>query len=164
MKPREIVQVSVVVRDIDTSMEQYWKILGIGPWDVYTFNQDRVREFMLYGQPVKEPFSFFLALAHCGSMQFELIQPVSGPSLYESFLKTKGEGLHHIKAEVREDEMAHTIEEFGQEGIEVILSGTFQDDIFSYFDTESTLGLVYEIGNCGAIPPPDRQYPPEAVR
>ena len=94
MSKREIVQLSIVVRDIEKSMEEYWKILGIGPWDIYTFSQETVRDFSLHGQPVKKPFEFMLAVATIGNMQCELIQPVEGSTPYESFLKEKGEGIH----------------------------------------------------------------------
>ncbi|GAH79418.1 unnamed protein product, partial [marine sediment metagenome] len=42
MSKREIVQLCIAVRDIEKSMERYWKVLGIGPWDVYTFSQETV--------------------------------------------------------------------------------------------------------------------------
>jgi len=164
MSKREIVQLCVVVKDIDRSMEKYWNTLGIGPWDVYTFSQETVRDFTLHGQPLTQPFKFMLALATFGQIQFELIQPVEGPSLYESFLKEKGEGIHHIKEKVNDDEIEETVEKFKQKGIEVIQSGKFDEDIFYYFDTKPTLGILYEIGNCGKIPAPDRRYPPDTGR
>jgi len=161
MSEREIVQLSVVVRNIEKSMEKYWKILGIGPWDVYTFSQETIRDFSLYGQPVKKPFKFMLAVATLGNMQFELIQPVEGSTPYESFLKEKGEGIHHIKEKVGDDDMGEVLEKFKQNGIEVILSGKFDEDVFYYLDTGPILGIVYEIGNCGKIRAPKRRYPPD---
>jgi len=90
MGDRRIVQLSIVVRDIEKSMETCWKILGIGPWDVYTFGQETVRDFTLYGEPVEWPFEFILALAMLGDMQWELIQPVKNVPIYEKFLREKG--------------------------------------------------------------------------
>ena len=37
-------QVAVVVRDIDAAMEHYTNDLGIGPWAVYTFGPDWIRD------------------------------------------------------------------------------------------------------------------------
>ncbi|MBA7632085.1 hypothetical protein ES703_39627 [subsurface metagenome] len=161
MSKREIVQLCIAVRDIEKSMERYWKVLGIGPWDVYTFSQETVRDFTLHGQPVKQPFKFMLALATFGNIQFELIQPVEGPTLYESFLKEKGEGFHHIKEKVNDDDIEEVLEKFKQKGIEVIQSGKFDEDVFYYLNTEPTLGIIYEIGNCGKIRAPERRYPPD---
>ncbi|GAJ05011.1 unnamed protein product, partial [marine sediment metagenome] len=117
MSKREIVQLCIAVRDIEKSMERYWKVLGIGPWDVYTFSQETVRDFTLHGQPVKQPFKFMLAVTMLGDIQFELIQPVDGPTLYEGFLKEKGEGFHHIKEKVNDDDIEETLEKFKQKGI-----------------------------------------------
>jgi hypothetical protein len=46
----------------------------------------------------------------------------------------------------------------------VIQSGKFGEDEFAYLDTESTLGIVFEIDNKAAVtrkglPPPDKTYP-----
>ncbi|MBE0479329.1 VOC family protein [Candidatus Aerophobetes bacterium] len=158
---RKIVQICVVVRDIQKSMEKYWKILGIGPWDVHTFSPETVREFTLHGQPMTKPFKFMLAVAMLGDMQFELIQPVEGLSLYENFLKEKGEGFHHIKEKVDDNDIEETLEKFKQRGVDVIVSGKFGEDVFYYLNTEPTLGIIYEIGNCGKTRAPERRYPPD---
>lgn len=160
MSKRKIVQLCIVVRDIEKSMERYWKILDIGPWDVYTFSQETVKDFTLHGQSVKQPFKFILALATLGDIQFELIQPVKGSTPYESFLKEKGEGIHHIKEKVSNDNIEETLKKFKQKGIDIILSGKFDEDVFYYLNTEPILGMIYEIGNCGKIPAPERRYPP----
>jgi len=161
MSERKVMQICAVVRDIQKSMEEYWKILGIGPWNVYTFSPETIREFTLHGQPVKHSFEFIVATAWVGEIQFELVQPVKGPTIYESFLKEKGEGFHHIKEKVDDDEIEETLKKFKEKGINVIQSGKFDEDVFYYLNTEPTLGILYEIGNCGKVRTPERRYPPE---
>ncbi|UCG93808.1 MAG: VOC family protein [Candidatus Aerophobus sp.] len=161
MSERRIVQICAVVRDIQKSMEEYWKILGIGPWNVHTFSPETIREFTLHGKPVKDSFKFIIATTWIGDVQFELIQPVKGPTIYESFLKEKGEGFHHIKEKVDDDAIKETLKKFKEKGIEVIQSGKFDEDVFYYLNTEPTLGIIYEIGNCGKVRTPERRYPPE---
>jgi len=163
MSKREIVQICIVVRDIDRSMEKYWNTLGIGPWDVYTLSPQTVKEFTLHGNPVKD-FEFRLALAMLGDMQWELIQPVKNVPIYEDFLREKGEGIHHIKEKVNDDDLEEILEKFKQKGIGVTVSGKFDEDVFIYLDTEPTLGMIYEIGNCGKIRAPERRYPPDRER
>jgi len=160
VKERKIVQIGILVRDLQKSMERYWETLGIGPWDVYTFSSDTVREFTLYGQSVEAPFKFMIALAKFGGVQFELLQPVEGKTVYDSFLEERGEGLHHIKEKVADGEIEQTLEKYKQKGINVIQSGKCGPDAFYYLNTESRLGIIYEIGNDGEIGPPDRRYPP----
>lgn len=160
MKERKIAQICMVVRDIDASMKRYWEILGVGPWDVHTFNPDTVKEFKMRGEPV-DGFEYIVALANLGEMQLELIQPVRNVPIYQRFLDQKGEGIHHIKELVDGKDIEATVAQYKQKGIEVTVSGRCGEDIFLYLDTESSLGMIYEIGNCGAIPAPERRYPPE---
>jgi len=161
MSERKIVQVCAVVRDIQKSMEKYWKILGIGPWDVYTFSSETVRDFTVRGQLVKQPFKFMLALATLGDIQFELIQPVQNCVLYERFLEENGEGIHHIKEKISDEKIEETLKQYKRKGIGVIQSGKFDEDVFYYLDTEPALGILYELGNCGKIRTPERRYPPD---
>ena len=160
MKKRKIVQIGILVKDLQKSMERYWETLNIGPWDVHTFSSDTVKEFILCGQQVKSPFKFMVALAKFGDIQFELLQPVEGPTIYENFLKEKGEGFHHIKEKVADNEIEETLKKFKQKGLEVIQSGKCGTDVFYYLNTEPTLSILYEIGNDGEVGPPERRYPP----
>lgn len=162
MNERKMVQISIVVRNMQKSLENYWKILGIGPWDVYTFSSETCKEFFLDEKPVKEPFKFLLALTNFGGIQLELVQPVEGPTPYEKFLREHGEGLHHIKEKVDDADLERTVEEYKRMGVEVILNGRFDEDIFYYLDTRPTLGIIYELGNCGKIRGPEKRYPADA--
>lgn len=152
---RKIIQIAHVVRDIENAMENYYKLIGIGPWDVYTFAPPTLRESMYMGK--SSDHSYLLALTWVGDMQYELIQPLEGHSTYDDFLDKKGEGLHHIKEWV--DDCEKAINEYRQKGIEVIQSGKFDEDEFYYLNTEPTLGVLYEIGNNGKIRSPERRYP-----
>lgn len=158
MNERKIVQICMVVKDIDRAMRQYWEVWGVGPWDVYTFNQDALSEFKVKGEPV-DNFEYKLALAGFGNTQLELIEPVRNVPIYEDFLREKGEGIHHIKEIVGDENIERKVEDFRQKGIEVTVRGKFGEDIFIYLDTERALGMILEIGNCGRIPSPERKYP-----
>jgi len=35
VKVGDITQVDLVVKDVQKTVENYWNILGIGPWDIY---------------------------------------------------------------------------------------------------------------------------------
>jgi hypothetical protein len=53
--------------------------------------------------------------------QFELIQPVKGPTVYEDFLKRKGKELHHIKQVV--GDLPKAAAEYAKMRSKVIRSG-----------------------------------------
>jgi hypothetical protein len=152
---RKIIQIAHVVKDIDRAMEKYYEILNIGPWEVYTFAPPALRECYFKGKP--SDATWVLSLAWVGDTQFELMQPLSGESVYTHFLEKKGEGIHHIKEWV--DDCAETVEEYRKKGISVIQSGKYDEDEFYYLDTEPEIGVLYEIGNNGKIREPERIYP-----
>jgi hypothetical protein len=153
---KNVVQVCAVVKDLQSAMERYWS-LGIGPWNIYTLAPPLLRETTMHGKPAK--YSHKVAVTMIGNTQFELIQPLEGPTTYRTFLERRGEGLHHIKEKV--DDIPATIAEFKKKGIEVIQSGKIDEDEFYYLDTESTLGFYYELGNMGWVRAPEARYPPE---
>lgn len=155
MNTGDIIQVAHVVRDIDRAMKHYWEVFGIGPWEVYTFAPPAVRDSMVRGKPSNH--TYLLAVTWRGDLQLELMQPLTGRSLYDEHLETKGEGIHHVK--LYYPNCAEALARFAAEGIAVIQSGKIDDDEFYYLDTERLFGYVIEIGNNGKIRPPERRYP-----
>lgn len=158
---RKIKQVAMVVRDVEKAMKHHWEVLGIGPWDVRHFKPGKVRDFKVYGKEVKEDFEFICAVCWEGDIEFELIQPIKGPNIYWEFLEKHGEGLHHIKEIVSDEDTPQVLEDFKKQGIEVIQTGWIDNDVHYYLNTEEKLGYIYEIGNGGKIGAPDRKYPAE---
>jgi methylmalonyl-CoA/ethylmalonyl-CoA epimerase len=155
MKKGDIIQVAHVVRDLDKTMKYYWDNFGIGPWDVYTFGPPAVRESTVRGKP--SAHTYLLAITWLAEVQLELMQPLTGRSIYDEQLEKKGEGLHHMKLYYPDCRAA--LEKFRAQGITVIQSGKIDNDEFYYLDTEKTLGYVIEVGNNGDIRPPERRYP-----
>jgi len=155
MKGGDIIQVAHVVRDVDRTMKYYWDTFGVGPWEVYTFAPPALRDSTYRGRPSEH--TFLLAVTWRGGMQFELMQPLTGRSIYDESLEKRGEGLHHIK--LYYPDCGEAVEHFRGRGIQVIQSGKIDEDVFYYLDTEASLGYTLEIGNNGAIRPPERRYP-----
>jgi hypothetical protein len=158
-KFREISQIGIVVKDLQKTMENYWKMLGIGPWSVYTFAPPALKEPMIRGKSI--PYSMRLAIAQIGLMQLELIQPLEGPSIYKEFLAAKGEGLHHILTRI--ENIDETLLDFKKMGIDVLMSGKFYGGEFYYLDTEPILGIIFELAKPRtrerALPSPEKKYP-----
>jgi hypothetical protein len=157
IKVGEISQIAVVVRDLKKALENYWNTLGIGPWNIYTFAPPALTEPMIRGKPV--PYSMRLALAEVGPLQYELIEPLEGPSIYKEFLASKGEGLHHFQS--TSYEVSDMLAEFKKLGIDVLMSGKFGGGEFYYMDTEPILGTIYEIvkKRRTEMPSPEAIYP-----
>jgi methylmalonyl-CoA/ethylmalonyl-CoA epimerase len=155
MKEGDIIQVAHVVRDLDASMKRYCEIFHIGPWEVYTFSPPAVRDSMVRGRP--SGHTYLLAVTWLADVQLELMQPLTGRSIYDEHLEKKGEGLHHLKLYYPDCRAA--LQRFQAQGIAVIQSGKIDADEFYYLDTEAALGYVVEVGNNGKIRAPERRYP-----
>ncbi len=155
----DVLQTGLVVRDLQKSMEAYWRLLGIGPWKIYTYQPPQLRDGMVRGRRVD--YAMRIAITQAGPMQLELIQPMSGPSIYVEHLETKGDGLHHIQSRV--ENVDDVLAAFAAAGIGVLMSGRFGDGEFYYLDTERQLGVIYEIFRRTTRPDPEAVYPPEGI-
>ena len=101
---KAITHVSLVVKDIFQTMDDYWNIFGIGPWDVYDWKYPNLRDRVYHGKPAWA----WEKIAHTrvGPVGLELAQTVSGDSIYQDYISEHGEGIHHLSFEV--DDMAET--------------------------------------------------------
>jgi methylmalonyl-CoA/ethylmalonyl-CoA epimerase len=126
---KQVLQVSVVVKDLQESMERYWDLFGIGPWEVFTFQPPDLTNPNIRGNA--EPYTMKLALAQIGNVAFELIQPLTGPSIYQEFLDQKGEGFHHVAVAPAYD-YDSAVDAFGKRGINILMSGTWAGTTYAY--------------------------------
>ncbi|MCD8352233.1 MAG: VOC family protein [Planctomycetaceae bacterium] len=156
MKDGELVQVAHLVRDLDAALEKYWRDFGMGPWDLYTYDEKNLQDSIYRGNP--SDHTYRIAVCWQNGVQMEVMQPVSGYSIYDEFLEKHGEGLHHIKLFYNDCDKA--VREYESKGYAVIQSGRVGDDVFYYLDSEAKVaGAVLELGNAGTIPPPEARYP-----
>jgi methylmalonyl-CoA/ethylmalonyl-CoA epimerase len=154
-------QVAVVVRDLDAVMERYAAQLGIGPWDIYTYGPHRMHTMTFRGRD--QPYVMKLALAQVGTTQYELIEPVEGPTTYHEYLDQRGEGLHHLGYYV--DDIDTEIARMATLGYPLLQSGrgfgVDGDGAYAYFDSEAGLGCIVEaILLPRQMPEPEYRFPP----
>ena len=149
--PFAISQIAIVVRDIEKAMRDYTHTLGWGPWSVFDYKPPLLHDTYVRGEPVE--FRMIGAETSVNGLGFELIQPVSGPSIYQEHLDQHGEGVQHIAC------MKHSVAESGQmkehwaeRGAEVLMSGRIGETIeFYYLDTGPIIKWVLESGSGHAI-------------
>lgn len=155
----ETIQICAVTRDYRRTIEGYVK-LGIGPWAVYDFAPPNISETTFRGKPAT--YSMKLCLAWTGSMLWEVIQPLEGPSIYTEFLEQHGEGIQHVAVSCGELSMSERIREFEKRGFENIQSGIFNGNVpYAYFATEDATGTIFEIFDIPeeGLPAPEEWYP-----
>lgn len=145
-----ITQVAVVARDLRKTMEAYHNILGWAPWSVYEHKPPILHHQEVRGRPIN--YSMIGAEVHCNPIDFEILQPLEGPSIYKEFLEQKGEGLHHISVVNSAEDVDLALTNFKENGIDVLMSGRLGESIrFYYMDTDPILKMVAETVSGHAI-------------
>ena len=152
-------QIAIVVKDLQLVAENYWKILGIGPWSIFDWESPLVYDRKYYGKATWAREK--IALAQVGDVQLELVQPVDGDSIYQDWLDAHGEGLHHLNFLVDDVDEAEAI--LAREGFPSIQSGKFgpkeQKGAYNYIDIKP-LRTIWEPVHMGeTIGAEPRIYP-----
>ncbi|UCD85657.1 MAG: VOC family protein [Deltaproteobacteria bacterium] len=154
-----VMQVGLVVKDLNEAMKRYWEIYGIGPWMIYTYGPDKVKDMTVRNKRVE--FVMKVAFAFIGNIQWELIQPLDDNSIYAEYLKKHGEGLHHVACAVGNHN--ETVAYLQDKGIGVLQSGTTTEgSTFTYLDTQETMSCIteiFDVSEGGSFPPPEGTYP-----
>jgi hypothetical protein len=116
VKVKEIGQIALIVQNAHLVGENYWLILGIGPWKVIPFEPPFVHDRRYQGRPAWSREK--LGLTTVGGVGFELCEYVDGESIYNDFLKEYGEGLQHFNFQVdNQDEAAEALTSQGYTSI-----------------------------------------------
>ena len=110
-----------MVRDVQTTAENYWNILGIGPWAICEWEEPYIYDRKYHGRPALGRDR--IAIADVGGVQLELCQPVAGESIYRDFLEEHGEGLHHLDLLV--DDVDNAARILARDGFPSLESGRF---------------------------------------
>lgn len=151
-------QIAFVVEDIESSVERYHSVFGVGPWDFYTYKKPFVPHMTYRGEPAD--YSVRIALSYFGPMRVELIEPVRGPTIYHEFIEKHGYGVQHLGLLV--DDMSRALAQAQAAGYPMIMDGAGfgadGDGHYAYLDTEDDFGVVYEL-----IERPKGRKPPEKV-
>lgn len=147
-------QIAFVVRDLDRFVAELDARLAAGPWRGWVFGpRGEGREYR--GAPAEWTLRLVL---NDRTPQYEVIEPVTGPSIHADWLERRGEGFHHVAYVVRSlDETTAEMEAAGHPVIARIHSfGADGDGAAAYYDTADTLGFLVE-----AVVPPARMPPPD---
>jgi len=145
-------QIAFVVRDLERAIREFDALLAAGPWRGWVFGpQGQRREYR--GRPAE--WTLRLAL-NTRSPQYEIIQPLEGPSVHADWLEEHGEGFHHVGYVVESlQQTTAEMEAAGHPAIARIHSfGAEGDGAAAYFDTAAALGFLVE-----AVEPPSRMPP-----
>lgn len=150
------VQVGMVVRDLDATINSLETLFGIGPFRVVDCPQpERKDQQYLRGEPAR--FHTRQAFADLGGFELELIQPHDGTSIWSEFLEQHGPGLHHIRFNT--PDLEQVVASLDAQGIHKTQEGAGirEGTYWANFDTEALLGFTVEVmkplpGSSGRTP------------
>lgn len=133
---------AIVVRDMDKTVD-YYQSLGMGPFVPappiqITKRTDRGKPIAPGSGKIKE------VIGNMGMVRLQLIQPVEGESLFQEFLDTRGEGVHHYAFLV--DDIEKEEARFVDKGVEILSSVRVQGGGgHIIINTSETGGVLIEL-------------------
>ncbi len=141
--PVKLAQYAFVVSSLQ-EVSDYWARLGFPPMEV---THPLLTELRYRGAPGR--FDQKLGWHRHGTIAWEWIEPVQGPTVYRDFQKAHGEGFHHFAFDLRDIDAAAA----GWEalGAKVVQSGAWGEKgkpgsgRFAYLDTDAIGGVMVEL-------------------
>jgi len=139
-----LTQIAWVVKDIQTTLRFFQDVMGISNFS--KVDTIRVKEFgaTYYGEPSNA--ESLVALAYTGGIFIELIQPLSGNSIFQDYIdKNPAGGIQHFAYSTPVDKLNKIISEFSDKGFPVISSFDHPIAKIVFFDTTKEIGVMTEI-------------------
>ena len=140
----KLTQIAWVVKDIETTLRFFQDVMGINNFS--KVDTIRVNEFgaTYYGEPSNA--ESLVAMAYSGGTFIELIQPVSGNSVFQDYIdKNPAGGIQHMAYSIPVDKLNKIISEFSDKGFPVISSFDHPIAKIVFFDTRKEIGVMTEI-------------------
>ena len=127
--------VGLVVSDLDAAMNGYSENFGYG------FFQFEVNQGNATLSESSLTFSLRFGIGQLGPNLMELIQPVSGTTIYSRFLAERGPGLHHLAFSVTD--LAGARKQLDAYGYRCVQNGTIRGLVdFSYYTAQGVACIV----------------------
>lgn len=136
-----VTQIGFVVEDIEKSSRAYADLFGVEVPEINITDPLEKSHTAYRGEPTEARAK--LAFFRLENITIELIEPVGGPSIWQEFLDTKGEGVHHIAFQV--DDLDGHIALLEQNGGQLVQRGDFTGGSYTYVDTTPRLGTIIEL-------------------
>lgn len=148
---RNPIQIGLICRDLDTTLENFRKILGMEEWRIAPFPPEGHEDVTRVYHEEKEDFTAKFCFFDLGNIEFEIIQPLTGKSVWFDYLDRtpNGLGLHHIKFMADRNEPVK--EYFDSIGIPRVTYGEGVGPnagrTWTFYDTFEKLGFDIEVIN-----------------
>ncbi|EKG19295.1 hypothetical protein MPH_03158 [Macrophomina phaseolina MS6] len=154
-------EICLVTRDYKRTISGL-HALGVGPWRCYTFSPANTTNQTYRGQ--SSAFTLRVCFAELSpTMVYEVIQPVSGPNIFQEYLDAHGEGVHHIAYDMNGIPFEERVKKFEERGFVMSQGGSWMGkNHFAFFETEERTGTCFETYEFPAdwdYPEPEEWFP-----
>ena len=150
IKLPRLCQVGVVVRDLDSAIENYRKLLGMEPSRV--IERSPTAPGKKYYKGIEFDFFQRVALYDLGDIEFEILQPFGEASALSDFLQEHGEGIHHVAFDTENFiETESHLEDCGAHKIQTGPTSRHPALQWGFFDTGRQLGTMIELVNFAEV-------------
>ncbi|MCK5402736.1 VOC family protein [Candidatus Bathyarchaeota archaeon] len=134
-------QIGVVVKDLEKAIDFYSTNFGIGPFRIIN---PRNWKIILRGKPKIIHARIAVTDDKNFGVQFELIEVPEEETIYSEFVRTCGEGLHHLGFGV--DDFEGEVTKWKKHGFKVIQrSNPGGPGGWAYMDTNKVAGVIFEL-------------------
>jgi Glyoxalase/Bleomycin resistance protein/Dioxygenase superfamily len=139
----KVLQICIVTRGYRRTIEGLSR-MGIGPWTIRRADESNLSEMLYRGNPT--PSALYVCMANNGNMNWEVIEPIGGSSLWQDFLDRHEEGIHHVAVDCNGLPYDAAVRAFEAHGYRSLQSGVFLGAVrFNYFATEEDTKTIFEI-------------------
>jgi Glyoxalase/Bleomycin resistance protein/Dioxygenase superfamily len=115
---KDIMQFAIVSDNADKTTQNICQTLNLGPLKVWDFGYPNIFDTTIGG--VSSQWDMKLAFGWIGEMQFEIIEPKAGNSLYKEFLtKNKKPGIQHLLIDMQNIKYEDIKEQLNQAGFPI---------------------------------------------
>ncbi|KAL9015642.1 MAG: hypothetical protein Q9185_006966 [Variospora sp. 1 TL-2023] len=136
-----LIEICIVTRSYRTTLSALIP-LGLSPWRIYTCSPSNTQVQTYRGQPAAYSMKLCFATLPNSSIVYEVIQPISGPSIFADYLGAHaaagadgGGGLHHLAYDCHGVPMAERVRGFRERGYEMVQSGVLGTGVaFMFFE------------------------------
>jgi len=136
-------QIAWVVSDIEAAEKFFIETMGIERFLHMENLSAKDTEGTYLGKPADWVFNLYIAYA--GDTQIELIQPVSGRSMFDEALEKHGNSVQHIAYWLDDSEYDAAAKHMEDAGYPLIQDFKLPILRVGYFDTRAAIGVVTEI-------------------
>lgn len=145
----KVMQIAIVCRDVEAMSKRWAAVLGVDPPKIETTRPGHETKMIHRGRPSEAQAK--IATIGSGQIELEFLQPVGGPSSWQEYLHTSGEGVQHIAFKVAD--VDKTVQFFNGLGMKVLHQGRFDNDAlpgaehgsYTYIDSKDKLGVIIEL-------------------